>query len=742
MKLNKGALPLMMGTYAHKFGLELFMYGHYAYTDGKRITIPRVDLSNGKMMELAFGYVAHECGHVRYSDFELMGNVFKNNVLANLYNAVEDVRVEYLQIRDWPGLEDTFDFLVKENFSQLLKTLKVFKDKKEISSIIAIYVCVYLRFNVLGQKSLLEILNSSKDILMEEFGENFVLTINSIIQNVEKDKSSKKVFERVKRLYEFIVSFIVQLNKSLMYVKDLLSSMTKNQDKYLKRKEYVDNELRFNSEHEVKIMSLAEYLDYLPDFIDMSDNVNGRSVTTGNDNIHNCSNSSNNGCSSSNITSKCITSAVDKNVQSQFVDNRTFFNELTEEELIIHLDKILSTPNKFLKIVTDYDFDGRINLNEYLEVISEDELKRTDVIKKKFLTCADFNFNNDCVMQLSLDRRNSKLRTGIEKDIAKIVKNQLNLYRDGKINDMYSSKEYVLHSNTHSLSVVKKFINTAGEVLESNSYALSSKNDYGVLTSKEATPNKSVNLKNSVVSNNLLLVKLMNLVKGYDLFVNSATNRGSYLNVHNYALRKVNCYRNIFNKKTQKRYLNTTIHLLVDISGSMGNYDNDGSTARYEIANEVALCLGMALEAIPRIKLFVSYFPGISTEVEEVYKPNQKIRNRMEFFFQQPRGCTPLTQALTHALYNFDFIDKFHRNIIIIITDGEPDNVQSTKELLMQAKESMVEVFAVRIGQNDKNKELFDCYEHITDVSILPETMVKLLKRGLFDSFVNFSQKV
>ena len=58
---------------------------------------------------------------------------------------------------------------------------------------------------------------------------------------------------------------------------------------------------------------------------------------------------------------------------------------------------------------------------------------------------------------------------------------------------------------------------------------------------------------------------------------------------------------------------------------------------------------------------------------------------------------------------------------------------------MLQAKESKVEVFTVRIGKNDQNKDLFDCYEHITDVSILPETMVKLLKRGLFDSFVNRS---
>ena len=46
MQVSHGALPLIMGNYASKFGVNLFMYGNSAYTDGKNITIPRLDFEN------------------------------------------------------------------------------------------------------------------------------------------------------------------------------------------------------------------------------------------------------------------------------------------------------------------------------------------------------------------------------------------------------------------------------------------------------------------------------------------------------------------------------------------------------------------------------------------------------------------------------------------------------------------------------------------------------------------------
>ncbi len=74
MKIKTGALPLIMGSYAEKMGIDLLMYGHSAYTNGNEITIPRLDLQDNNGLELAHGYVAHECGHIRYSDFNLLKN--------------------------------------------------------------------------------------------------------------------------------------------------------------------------------------------------------------------------------------------------------------------------------------------------------------------------------------------------------------------------------------------------------------------------------------------------------------------------------------------------------------------------------------------------------------------------------------------------------------------------------------------------------------------------------------------
>ena len=107
MKVNKGALPLIMGNYASNFGINLYMYGSSAYTDGKNITIPRLNLDDADEMDMAFGYVAHECGHVRYSDFDVLKSFEGTEVLKSLFNALEDTRIEYLQMKNWPGLRKT-----------------------------------------------------------------------------------------------------------------------------------------------------------------------------------------------------------------------------------------------------------------------------------------------------------------------------------------------------------------------------------------------------------------------------------------------------------------------------------------------------------------------------------------------------------------------------------------------------------------------------------------------------------
>lgn len=62
-------MPIIVKNYARKFGVTVRMQGSLAYTNGKTITIPRLDITDPIKARLAYGYLAHESAHVRYTDF-------------------------------------------------------------------------------------------------------------------------------------------------------------------------------------------------------------------------------------------------------------------------------------------------------------------------------------------------------------------------------------------------------------------------------------------------------------------------------------------------------------------------------------------------------------------------------------------------------------------------------------------------------------------------------------------------
>lgn len=191
---------------------------------------------------------------------------------------------------------------------------------------------------------------------------------------------------------------------------------------------------------------------------------------------------------------------------------------------------------------------------------------------------------------------------------------------------------------------------------------------------------------------------------------------------------------NVFKRKQPKKALNTSIHLLVDISGSMSRPCRVNSTeTRSQVANHVALSLAMSLESVKNVDNRVIYFPGNCCEYEEVYHSGQSLVERATHFDLMPRGCTPLAQTLLYSIHNMPCVDKYHRNIIIVITDGEPDNYEFARDMLNKAKSMNIEVYALRISPNQgRLTDLFEEHVDMSDASELPEALTTLLARKIF----------
>lgn len=168
---------------------------------------------------------------------------------------------------------------------------------------------------------------------------------------------------------------------------------------------------------------------------------------------------------------------------------------------------------------------------------------------------------------------------------------------------------------------------------------------------------------------------------------------------------------------------NAAVHLLVDISGSMGKPIGEGNRKYFHVANEAALALAMALEGIPGVVPAVSYFPGIHQEVSIALLPKQSVRHRAACFDQKPRGCTPMAQAMWFAA-NSLLAQKQKRKLMIVLTDGDPDDWAATHDIVDRCRRSGFELLG--IGVQTRSVERF-----------FPQSIVindvKDLKRELFE---------
>lgn len=168
---------------------------------------------------------------------------------------------------------------------------------------------------------------------------------------------------------------------------------------------------------------------------------------------------------------------------------------------------------------------------------------------------------------------------------------------------------------------------------------------------------------------------------------------------------------------------NAAVHLLVDISGSMGKPIGEGNRKYFHVANEAALALAMALEGIPGVVPAVSYFPGIHQEVSIALLLKQSVRHRAACFDQKPRGCTPMAQAMWFAA-NSLLAQKQKRKLMIVLTDGDPDDWAATHDIVHRCRRSGFELLGIGI-QTRSVEKFFPQSIVINDV--------KDLKRELFE---------
>jgi cobaltochelatase CobT len=188
----------------------------------------------------------------------------------------------------------------------------------------------------------------------------------------------------------------------------------------------------------------------------------------------------------------------------------------------------------------------------------------------------------------------------------------------------------------------------------------------------------------------------------------------------------------LFLRNDQVRQINTAIHLLVDNSGSMSD------RGRFPIARDVTMALVKTLGTVRGVNLGVTIFPAFfpyERDRGEAIIPVAPIlphgrRHSSNILWPlMPRGNTPLSEAIRYVLTAMLSLTE-PRKILVVLTDGEPNDTLTTGMALKEASDVKIEV--VTLGIEDVHcPHLFPSFEIVKDVRELPEKTFRLLEKLL-----------
>jgi len=94
------SLPVVAKALGEQMGVKVIVWGEIAKTNGEVIFLPQLPEDDEEATLLARGFLDHEAGHVRLTDFEVSED---DPYHANLANIIEDIRIEQGMGQLYPG---------------------------------------------------------------------------------------------------------------------------------------------------------------------------------------------------------------------------------------------------------------------------------------------------------------------------------------------------------------------------------------------------------------------------------------------------------------------------------------------------------------------------------------------------------------------------------------------------------------------------------------------------------------
>ncbi|MDT4291601.1 VWA domain-containing protein [Methylomonas sp. MO1] len=181
------AFPIVAAAIGNRFGIKVSVGGDQAYTDGKSIQLPAYEGDDPDYQDVAWGVLAHEAAHIRYSDFSLR---YGNSVLRRrLCGAIEDVRIEHELAKDFPGTRLTIRTVIEKMIVKGDFVASSIDDHP--ANILYSFVLKSLRARVLGQTALLPLVEQTETALKAKYPKGAVTRLKGLLSEVPEGLQSE-----------------------------------------------------------------------------------------------------------------------------------------------------------------------------------------------------------------------------------------------------------------------------------------------------------------------------------------------------------------------------------------------------------------------------------------------------------------------------------------------------------------------------------------------------------------------
>ena len=606
----KRALPIVASAYGEQFGVRVTVGGTGAFTDGSRINIPWVE--DASMQALVWGYLAHESGHVRDTDFTVF-NSLDNPVRRHLVNTLEDPRIEKSIMGEFPGTE---------------------------ASLRAVwaYLC--------------------KD---------------SISVDPELNDTA--------RLLNFALMYVRQRQWGLEVSKPHFEAALAQAEEVLPAGFFV----RFDA-------LIAQYFDAMrctADAVSLADAI----LTVLQEEIE--KEEQENACDASESSNKSASDSDDdsgedgaSNGDSGNSDQDSLGGASGSGE------GEADNPGQNDAAPSDSDEDG--------ETADQGASDSTSDASDSSDGNSDADGNDTQQQGGGGASEHSKFdQMMAESDVPADVIEQLT----EALSEHAEQEVHASDGNDRPYGTVETDV---GEQIDSSQHA-------GLMDEQCGDA-----ISEGVLSSSKLRAQITGLLQAQTRSIRSVREEGTRIESRRLA-RAMAGERKIYKHKESGKRIDTSVHVLLDCSGSMYRIQ--------PIANSAAVSLALAVNAIPNADIAVSAF-GLYDAVNPIIRRKQPVRSNLDRFKVGAHGGTPMGEAMLYGARELAMNSNRARKVLIVVTDGAPNNGDLVSYVTRLCGDSDIDVYGIGI-QSDAVSRFFRNNVVISSVNDLQGALFNIAREFL-----------